>query len=113
MLKIEAWQVEDTGLVTVPGRFRRLRGAVRHHRGDGDVWPARVALTLDAGDLLVTGPDGEPVGVWPEADVCAVKVGDGPPVTFILEVPGTRQLLATAANKQATMFLATLSSAAP
>ena len=109
MMQLEVWRVQDTGLAPAPGRFRRLRGGVRHHRGDGDEWPGELALTLDAGDLLVTGPDGEPIGVWPERDVRTTKVSDGPPVSFILEVPGSRQLLAAATGVETAMFLAALS----
>jgi hypothetical protein len=53
---VEAWRVQDTGLVAAPGPFRRLPGsAVRHLRGEGPLWPARVALELDDRELRVSG----------------------------------------------------------
>ena len=45
-MRIEAWRVHDTGLVAAPGPFRRLPGAVRHHQGRGEPWPARVTLSV-------------------------------------------------------------------
>lgn len=108
MMQLDAWRVHDTGLVAAPGRFRRLRGAVRHHRGDGADWPSQVALTLDDDQLLVTGPDGEAVGAWSCGEVRASRVSDGPPVSFILEVPGARQLLAAPAGPATAAFLAAI-----
>ena len=94
---VEAWRVHDTGLVAVPSRFRRLGGQVRHHQGHGAAWPARVTLALSDGELRVDAPDG-PVGVWSRAEVSAHRMAAGPPVTFVVDVPGASHLLAAAAD---------------
>jgi hypothetical protein len=108
VIQLDAWRVHDSGLVAAPTRYRRLGGLVRHHRGEGDAWPADVGLTLDDAQLLVTGPDGAPVGVWPVTEVRVARVGGGPPVQFTLEVPGSSQLLAAAAGPDTDAFLAHL-----
>lgn len=104
MLRVEAWRVHDTGLVAAPGRFRRLGGLVRHHRPEGAAWPVRVVLELDDGEVRVAE-----VGTWPRAEVRARKVADGPPVSFVLDVPGSSQLLAAPAGEATERFLAALS----
>jgi hypothetical protein len=105
---VEAWRVQDTGLVAAPGPFRRLPGsAVRHLRGEGPLWPARVALELDDRELRVSGDGGE-VGVWPRADVTARRVASGPPVHFVLTVAGQAHLLAAAADGETAALLAAL-----
>ena len=86
--KVAAWQVRDSGLVTVPGRFRRLSGAVRHHRGEGD-WPESVVLSIVDDGLVV-----DEVGRWPLAVVSGRLISHGPPVTFVLEGPAGAFLLA-------------------
>jgi hypothetical protein len=108
VLQLDAWRVHDTGLVAAPSRFRRLGGLVRHHRGEGEAWPAEVGLTVDDGELLVVGPNGDPVGVWPVGEVRVTRVAAGPPVQFTLEVPGAAQLLAAAAGPDADALLAAL-----
>lgn len=112
MLQLEVWRVHDTGLVAAPGRFRRLPGAVRHHRPEGDDWPAEAALVLDGGTLVVTGPGGL-VGSWPEGEVRVERVAEGPPVTFVLVVPGSAQLLAAPATPATATFLDALARPAP
>jgi hypothetical protein len=107
-VRVEAWRVHDTGLVAVPSRFRRLGGLVRHLQGQGAAWPDAVTLWLTAGALQVTGADGL-VGVWPVADVNARRVATGPPVSFVLEVPGGAHLLAAAADDTTESLLAQLS----
>jgi hypothetical protein len=104
---VSAWRVHDTGLVAVPGRFRRLGGLVRHHRGAGPAWPVEVTLALDGDALVVTGADGE-VGRWPRAAITARRVSGGPPVQFVLEVPGGGQLLAAPAGTEVEELLAAL-----
>jgi hypothetical protein len=105
---VEAWRVHDTGLVAVPTRFRRLGGLVRHLQGQGDPWPDRVVLEL-AGDgrLRVSGPEGE-VGTWSSDEVTAVRHSTGPPVHFVLEVPGGSHLLAAAAGPATDALLTSL-----
>jgi hypothetical protein len=90
-VRLTCWLVQDTGLLPAPTRFRRLGGAARHHRGQGDPWPARVELAVDGDELVVDG-----VGRWPLAEVELQRVTPGPPPTFVARVPGTAQLLATA-----------------
>ena len=102
-MRIEAWRVHDTGLVAAPGPFRRLPGAVRHHQGRGPAWPARVTLKLIDGKLVVDG-----VGTWPQADVSVRLVSDGPPVSFVVELPDAAHLLAAPAGEATRAFLAAL-----
>jgi hypothetical protein len=102
-VRIEAWRVHDTGLVAAPGPFRRLPGAVRHHQGRGDPWPDRVALELTDTELVVPG-----VGAWPRADVRARRVADGPPVSFVVQLPDAAHLLAAPADAATAAFLAAL-----
>ncbi|HLT15926.1 MAG TPA: hypothetical protein VK007_04420 [Acidimicrobiales bacterium] len=102
-LEVEAWAVQDTGLAPAPPRFRRLPGALRHHRGSGPAWPPRVRLRLADGHLEI--PE---VGRWPLTEVRATLVGDGPPLTFALAVPDGTRLLATAATGDARRLLAAL-----
>jgi hypothetical protein len=46
----------------------------------------------------VTGADGTRVGTWPLAAVEVTPVAQGPPRSFVLEVPGSVQLLAAPAG---------------
>jgi hypothetical protein len=105
-VRVEAWRVHDTGLVAVPSRFRRLGGLVRHLQGSGDAWPDNVSLSLVDGELHVAAT--EPVGSWPLADVSVVRVAAGPPVSFVLEVPGAAHLLAAPADATTEALLASL-----
>jgi hypothetical protein len=105
---VVAWRVHDTGLVAAPGRFRRLPGLVRHHRGEGAAWPVDIVLDVADGELRVTAADGTPVGAWPVTDVQLHPASPGPPVSFVLEVPGATQLLAAAAGPATTELLAAL-----
>jgi hypothetical protein len=106
--RVDAWRVHDTGLVAVPTRFRRLGGLVRHLQGTGERWPDRVVLELLAdGDLRVSGPEGE-VGTWPRGQVRVLRQSDGPPVHFVLEVPGAAHLLAAAADAGTEALLTSL-----
>lgn len=91
-MRIEAWRVHDTGLVAAPGPFRRLPGVVRHHSGRGAPWPDRITLEVAEGELVVEG-----VGAWALADVTVRVVAEGPPVSFVVEVPDGAHLLAAAA----------------
>lgn len=95
-VRVPAWRVHDTGLVTAPGRFRRLGGSVRHHQGRGEPWPEQVELVLDADRLVVRTADGSEVGAWPRREVRTQRVAAGPPVTFVVEVPDEAHLLAAA-----------------
>jgi hypothetical protein len=108
-MRLEAWRVHDTGLVAAPGRFRRLGGLVRHHQGEGAAWPEQVTLELSDDVLTATASAGAAIGSWPCADVRARRLADGPPVSFILEVPGAPQLLAAAGGAATAAFLAALS----
>jgi hypothetical protein len=103
-VRIEAWRVHDSGLAPAPGRFRRLAGAVRHHRGPGEPWPDRVTLELTPDELAVAG-----VGSWPLAEVSGQVVGQGPPVTFVVQVPGAAHLLAAPADATTAALLEALS----
>lgn len=94
--QVEAWRVHDTGLVAVPSRFRRLGGSVRHLQGQGERWPDAVTLAVEHDALQVTAA-GERVGTWPLSEVAVVRVAAGPPVSFVLEVPGGAHLLAAPA----------------
>lgn len=107
-VKVEAWRVHDTGLVAVPSRFRRLGGVVRHLQGSGDPWPDSVTLAIVDSQLRVTTAAGA-VGAWPLADVNVHRVSDGPPVSFVVEVPGGAHLLAAAADEATGSLLALLS----
>jgi len=107
--RVEAWRVHDTGLVAVPSRFRRLGGLVRHLQGQGDRWPDQVTLEVADGQLRVAGPDGE-IGTWSRSDVTISRHGSGPPVSFVLEVPGAAHLLAAPADAATEAFLAELPS---
>ena len=107
--RVDAWRVHDTGLVAVPSRFRRLGGLVRHLQGQGDAWPERVSLELLDEQLRVIGPEGD-VGAWPRADVTVTRQSSGPPVHFVLEVPGAAHLLAAPQGAATEAFLAALAS---
>jgi hypothetical protein len=109
--RVEAWRVHDTGLVAVPTRFRRLGGLVRHLQGHGEPWPDRVVLDLDGDALRVTSLDGTTIGSWPGAAATAERVGGGPPVSFVLTVPGASHLLAAAASPETDALLAALARA--
>ena len=107
-MTVRAWRVHDTGLVAVPGRFRRLGGRVRHHRGAGPAWPERVDLAVEDGGLRVQGVDGAELGAWPVAEVHTRQVTPGPPVQFVLEVDGGAHLLAAPADASTAALLARL-----
>jgi hypothetical protein len=102
-VQLEAWRVQDTGLVAAPGPFRRLPGAVRHHQGRGAPWPDRVTLALTDDELVVDG-----VGSWPRAGVTVRLMSAGPPVTFVVQLPDAAHLLAAAAGEATDAFLAAL-----
>lgn len=105
--QVEAWRVHDTGLVAVPSRFRRLGGRVRHLQGQGEPWPDAVTLAVERGELHVTAAGG-PVGAWPLPEVSASRVAAGPPVSFVLEVPGGAHLLAAPADAATEALLRAL-----
>jgi hypothetical protein len=107
-VRLTAWRVHDTGLVTAPARFRRLGGAVRHHQGQGAAWPERVELEVGADLVVVRAADGAEVGSWPRSDVRARQVAAGPPATFVVEVPDEAHLLAAAAGPELASLLAAL-----
>ena len=92
-MRIEAWRVHDTGLVAAPGPFRRLAGVVRHHQGRGDPWPDRVSLHLTDEDLVVDG-----IGTWPRHEVSVRVMSQGPPVSFVVQLPDAAHLLAALAE---------------
>lgn len=99
-LVVEVWSVRDTGLAPAPPRFRRLPGALRHHQGSGPPWPDRATLRLVGDRLEVPG-----VGAWSVGEVRAALVHRGPPLRFSLAVPGSTQLLATAATESGARLL--------
>jgi hypothetical protein len=105
---VRAWRVHDTGLVAVPGRFRRLPGRVRHHQGLGPGWPAVLDLDVEDGELLVRSEAGDELGRWPLAEVEARRVAAGPPVQLVVEVAGSAHLLAAAADAATATLLASL-----
>ena len=105
--RVEAWRVHDTGLVSVPTRFRRLGGLVRHHQGHGAAWPDEVALELVDDELHVTSAEGE-VGTWLREAVTVARQSSGPPVHFVLEIPGASHLLAAPADEATEALLADL-----
>ncbi|MDP1819016.1 MAG: hypothetical protein Q8K58_03880 [Acidimicrobiales bacterium] len=107
--RVSAWEVHDSGLVTAPGRFRRLTGRVRHHAPQGDRWPGGVVLEVGRGEVRITGHDGGLIGAYPETDVVTRLVSCGPPVTFVLDVPGEAHLLAAASGPETTALLSVLS----
>jgi hypothetical protein len=110
-VRVAAWRVQDTGLVAAPGPFRRLAGSsVRHLRGTGPVWPVQVVLDLDDRELRVVdaADDRTVVGTWPRSEVTVRRVASGPPVQFVLDLPGQAQLLAAAAEPDTEGFLAAL-----
>lgn len=104
VVTVGAWRVRDTGLVAVPGPFRRLPGGLRHQRDRGEGWPERLDLVLDGSTLAVAG-----VGRWPRDEVQARSLSDGPPVTFVLDTPGGQVLLAAPAGAATDRLLAELS----
>jgi hypothetical protein len=108
-VRVAAWRVADTGLVAAPGRFRRLPGIVRHHRGTDPAWPTEVVLELRDGELRVTAGDAV-VGAWSSAEVELRRLSAGPPVQFVLELPGQAQLLAAAGGPDTEALLTALSS---
>lgn len=95
--------MHDTGLVAAPGPFRRLPGGLRHHRGRGEPWPDRVTLEVAEGSLVVAG-----VGAWPLDQVRVRRMSPGPPVSFVVEVPGAAHLLAAPADASTQALLAEL-----
>jgi hypothetical protein len=102
-VRIEAWRVHDTGLVAAPGPFRRLAGVVRHHQGRGDPWPDHVSLHLTDEDLVVDG-----IGTWPRHEVSVRVMSQGPPVSFVVQLPDAAHLLAAPADTTTATFLAAL-----
>jgi hypothetical protein len=104
---VEAWRVHDTGLVAVPSRFRRLGGLVRHHQGAGPAWPDAVTIEVLDDEVQVTADSG-PVGAWPVGEVRVSRLASGPPVSFVLEVPGGAHLLAAPAGPATEALLAAL-----
>ena len=109
-VRVEAWRVHDTGLVAVPSRVRRLGGLVRHLQGHGAPWPARVTLVLAGDHLTALDAAGATVGTWPGAAVHAQPVSPGPPVSFVLDVPGAAHLLSAPAGPEVDALLAALGS---
>lgn len=107
MVTVATWRVQDSGLLAAPNRFRRLGGVVRHHRPEGEAWPAEVELELADGELRAT-VGGVELGCWPATEVGLRRISDGPPVTFALEIPGAPQLLAAAAGASTAALLAAL-----
>ena len=105
---MEAWRVHDTGLIAAPGPFRRLPGRVRHHRGDEDLLPDRVVIELAGDELVVSAADGAQIGRWPRVDVAARTLASGPPLTFVLDLPGGSHLLAAPADDDSVALLAAL-----
>jgi hypothetical protein len=101
--RLACWRVRDSGLLPAPPRFRRLGGLTRHHRGDGEPWPDQVELVVTEDGLEVSG-----VGRWPIDEVGADVVAAGPPLTFVVRVPGSAQLLAASAGPDADAVLAAL-----
>jgi hypothetical protein len=110
-VRLPAWRVHDTGLVTAPGRFRRLAGAVRHHQGRGPAWPGSVVLVVADATVEVLDGRGEPVGTWARAEVAARSVAPGPPATFVVEVPDQVHLLAAAPGDALDALLTALAPA--
>ncbi len=102
-MRIEAWRVHDTGLVAAPGPFRRLPGVVRHHQGRGPAWPDQVTLEL-VGDSLVV----QHVGAWGLHEVSVRIVSQGPPVTFVVELPDGAHLLSAPGDAGTASLLAAL-----
>lgn len=105
---VEAWRVRDTGLVAVPGPFRRLAGGLRHHRDRGEGWPEHPVLSLAAGGTALVVAE---VGRWPLGEVRARRQSDGPPVTFVLDTPAGQVLLAAPAGAATDRLLDALSGA--
>jgi hypothetical protein len=107
-VRVACWLVQDTGLLPAPARFRRLGGAARHHRGEGEVWPSQVVLEARGAELHVDG-----VGRWPLDEVELRRVAPGPPPTFVVRVPGAAQLLATADARGLDALARTVDAARP
>ena len=108
-MRIEAWRVHDTGLVAAPGPYRRLPGRVRHHQGQGAAWPDTVVLELTDDELVVTSGAATEVGRWPRSEVSVRPVAAGPPVSFVIAVPGGSHLLAAPADATTAALVAALS----
>lgn len=101
--RVAAWRVRDTGLAPAPGRHRRLPGRLRHHEGVGEAWPDHVTLRLEGDDLVV-----DDVGRWSRTAVTVQHLSAGPPVTFVVDVPGSSHLLAAPADDATAALLAAL-----
>jgi hypothetical protein len=112
-VRVRAWQVHDTGLVAAPGRFRRLPGRVRHHQGAGERWPDQLELALGDEELVVSDRTGAELGRWPRREVTVRLVAQGPPVSFVIEVPGAAHLVAAAADPTTAGLLAALGADLP
>lgn len=102
-MAVTAWQAQDSGLLAVLPRFRRLAGRVRHHQGSGPSWPAQVELDVVDDELVVTG-----VGRWPVSSIGVRVVSPGPPVGFVLDLgeAGSVLLHAPAAPETAALLTA-------
>lgn len=105
--------MHDTGIVAMAGPFRRLPGLLRQHQGRGEPWPDRVVLELTEPELVVSDASGVALGRWPRADVALRRTSAGPPVTFVVQLPGASHLLAAAAGAATESLLAALTAPQP
>ena len=61
-----------------------------------------MTLTLTDDELVVDG-----VGSWPRHDVAIRVMSQGPPVTFVVQLPAPAHLLAAPADASTAAFVAT------
>jgi hypothetical protein len=107
-IAVTVWPVRDSGLAVAGPGHRRLPGALRHHRGEGETWPDRVTLRLTRTELIASD-----IGRWPLADVSIGDVQSGPPVMFVLRTPAGAHLLGMAAGEPGASFVAALTESRP
>ena len=105
MTQVRAWRPEDSGLLPLPGPFRRTEGAVHAPRGRAARWPVDVQLERTRDELVVRAGSGDEVGRWPWPDVSLDVLVDGPPVTFVVRLPGEAHLVAAAPGTELDTFL--------
>jgi hypothetical protein len=63
---------------------------------------------VTADRVVVLDGAGDEVGTWPRSEVAVRRLSSGPPVSFVVDVPGSSQLLAAAAGPHVEVALTAL-----